>query len=59
MNFKKSLLLVVPKFEVKFINWQANMVVHFLARATYSRTSHCNYEYIPLCIEQFFINDMN
>jgi ribonuclease HI len=29
----KSLLLLVPNFEVKFFRRQANMVAHFLARA--------------------------
>jgi ribonuclease HI len=55
----KSLLLVVPNFEVKFVKWQVNMVAHSLTRAAYSRTSRCIYQSISPCIEHFLINDMN
>jgi ribonuclease HI len=55
----KSLLLLCPNFEVKFVKRQANMVAHSLARAAYSMPSRCIFESIPRCIENYLIIEMN
>jgi ribonuclease HI len=51
----KSLLLLVPNFEVKFVKWQTNMVVHSLARVTYSKTSCCIFNLVLPCINIFLL----
>jgi ribonuclease HI len=55
----KFLLLVVPNFEVKFVKWQANMIVHHLAMTIYSLASRNVFELIPLCIKNYLINEMD
>jgi ribonuclease HI len=55
----KSLLLLCPNFEVKFVKRQANMVAHSLARAAYSMPSRCIFESVPRCIDNYINNEMN
>jgi ribonuclease HI len=58
-SYIKSLVLLVPNFEVKFTKRQANNVAHHLARAAYSRASRYIFHTIPHCIEHHLINEMN
>jgi hypothetical protein len=55
----KSLLLLVPNFEITFVNRQTNMIVHSLARATYSLPSHFIFESISYCIDNYLVNEIN
>jgi hypothetical protein len=55
----KSLLLLCPNFEVKFVKRQANMVAHSLARAAYSMPSRCIFESVSRCIDNYINNEMN
>ncbi|XP_058734036.1 uncharacterized protein LOC131605729 [Vicia villosa] len=55
----KSLLDAFPNFKVKFVNRQANLVVHLLARAVNSWTRRSFVDLIPPCNEQQLLNEMN
>ncbi|CAK8540011.1 unnamed protein product [Lathyrus sativus] len=59
ISFIKNLLVFHSNFEVKFIKHQVNSVAHMLAKAVNFWTRHSVLNLIPLCIENFFINDMN
>ncbi|PNX68533.1 cytochrome p450, partial [Trifolium pratense] len=45
----KNLLVLNPKFEVKFVKRQANSVAHLLAKAANSWTRRCLFYVIPPC----------
>ncbi|CAJ2639496.1 unnamed protein product [Trifolium pratense] len=55
----KSVLVVFPNFEVKFIRRQADSVAHTLARAANYWASHRFFEFIPSCIELMLFNKMS
>ncbi|PNX71571.1 hypothetical protein L195_g027451, partial [Trifolium pratense] len=46
----KTLFLIYPNIEVKFIKRQANRVAHTLARAAYSWSSRCIFDSILLIL---------
>jgi hypothetical protein len=55
----KSLLLLNPDFEVKFVKRQTSMVAHLLAKAIYFKASRSIFYSISHCIGNYLINDMN
>jgi hypothetical protein len=55
----KSILVLHPNFEVKFVKRQANMAAHTLARAACSWATHRIFEICPPCIDSILSNDIN
>jgi len=55
----KSILVLHPDFEVKFVRRQANMAAHTLVGAACSWASHRVFEICPPCIDTILSNDMN
>ncbi|GAU20903.1 hypothetical protein TSUD_120950 [Trifolium subterraneum] len=47
----KSVLVLNPNFEVKFVKRQTNMTAHSLARVAYSMPSRCIFELIPQMVD--------
>ncbi|XP_045802642.1 uncharacterized protein LOC123896275 [Trifolium pratense] len=54
----KNLLVLNPKFELKFVKRQANSVAHLLAKAANSWTRRCLFYVIPPCIENHFLTNV-
>ncbi|XP_058771922.1 uncharacterized protein LOC131645266 [Vicia villosa] len=59
INSIRNLLSSRNDFEVKFVKRQANCVAHSLAKAANFWSRRAVLYWIPQCIEQFLINDMN
>jgi len=55
----KSILVLHPDFEVKFVRRQANMAAHTLARTACSWAYHRVFGICPPCIDTILSNDMN
>jgi ribonuclease HI len=58
LNIRQLMIESSFNFEVKFLRWQANMAVHYLARASISYANRHLIDYAPPCILPY-LNEIN